>query len=139
MPLVTRMKDYLALWGESSSDKNSRRLPTSVAVIGERIHTGKSEFAKVELTVLPANTFDVVDLVAEKDDLEKLGVGWPDPVIFGLLDGLMNVKPNPIKNVRVVLERVWYHDVDSSRDAFRHAGRDAGRKIIEAIDRPSNR
>jgi hypothetical protein len=135
MPLVIQMKDYLAPW--DSSDKNSRNLPNPITVVGEHIDARKSEFAKVELTVRPSEAFDVVDSVPERPDLEELGVGWPDPVILGLLDILMNAKQGPLRNVRVVLERVWYHDVDSSRDAFRSAGRDAGRKIIEAIDQHS--
>jgi translation elongation factor EF-G len=128
------MKDYLALWGEGSSDEHSRTLPTTITVIGERIHAGKNEFAKVELTVLPATTFNVVDSVPEKSELEKLGVGWPDPVVLGLLDVLLTAAQGPLRNIRVILERVWYHEVDSSQGAFRGAGRDAGRKIIEAID-----
>lgn len=137
MPLASEMKDYLALWGEGSPDKNSRKLPRPITVVGERLHTGKSEFARIQLTVHPASVFEVVDSVLEKDDLDRLGVGWPDPVIFGLLDVLMNLQPDPLRDIRVVLERVWYHEVDSSRDAFRNAGRDAARKVIEAIDEKS--
>lgn len=129
------MKDYLAHWNEGSPEENSKTLPTPITVIGERIHAGKSEFAKIELTVLPAPTFDVVDLVPEKEDLESLGVEWPDPVILGLLDVLMNAAQGPFRNIRVILERVWYHEVDSSKSAFRKAGQDAGYKIIEAIER----
>ena len=130
------MTDYLASW--DSSDKNSRNLPNPITVVGEHVDARKREFAKIELTVRPAEAFDVVDSVPDKADLEKLDVGWPDPVIFGLLDILMNAKQGPVRNVRVVLERVWYHEVDSSRSAFRSAGRDAGRKIIEAIDQRSS-
>jgi hypothetical protein len=129
------MKNYLALWDEGSPDRNSRILTAPITVIGERSHGTKSEFAKVQLTLHPAKTFDVVDCVAEKGELEKLNVGWPDPFIFGLLGVLMNAEPEPLTNVRVTLEQVWYHDVDSSRDAFRNAGRDAGRKIIAAIEK----
>jgi len=89
--------------------------------------------------VHPADAFDVVDSVAEKKELEKLGVGWPDPVIFGLHDALMNAEPNPLRNIRVTLQRAWYHEVDSSRNAFRKAGRDAGLKIIAAIDEKRSR
>jgi translation elongation factor EF-G len=124
------MKDYVALWSEGPPNKKSRILAAPVTVIGEWTHGPKSEFARVQLTVHPADAFDVV---------EKLGVGWPDPLIFGLLDALMNAEPNPLRNVRVILERAWYHDVDSSRNAFRNAGRDAGRKIIAAIDENGSR
>jgi hypothetical protein len=114
-------------------------LLTPITVIGERLHAEENEFAKVHLSVHPAGAFKVVDSVPERSDLEKLGVGWPEPVIFGLLDVLMSAKPHPLRNVRVVLERVWYHEVDSSRNAFRNAGRDAGRKVIEAFlkEKPS--
>jgi hypothetical protein len=76
----------------------------------------------------------VEDTVTERDELERLGVGWPDAIIFGLLDVLMLADSGPLYKLRVVLEKVWYHEIDSSQNAFRHAGRDAGRKIIETIE-----
>jgi hypothetical protein len=129
------MKDYLTLWAEGPSDEGSRTLTAPVTVIGEWTHGPKSEFAKVQLTVQPAKDFDVVDAVKQKNELERLGVGWPDPVILGLLDTLLNADLGPLRNVRVTLEQVWYHELDSTRNAFRNAGRDAGRKIIDALDK----
>jgi hypothetical protein len=131
------MKNYLALWGEGLPDRNSRVLETPITVVGEHVRGTKSEFAKVQLTVRPAESFDVEDCVAEKIALEKLDVGWPDPFTFGILDVLANAGPQPLIDVRVTLEQVWYHDADSSREAFLKAGRDAGRKIIAAVDRQS--
>jgi hypothetical protein len=96
-----------------------------ITVIGERIQGAKSEFAKVRLTLHPAKTFEVEDRVEDKEELEKLNVGWPDSFILGMLDVLMNAEPDPLTEVRVTLERVWYHDADSSREAFRNAGHDA--------------
>jgi len=129
------MKDYLGLWAEGWLNQSSILLAAPISVIGEREkHFGpRWEFAKVQLTAHPAHAFEVVDNVAEKSDLEKLGVGWPDCAIFGLLDVLLLAEPGPWYKVRVVLEEVSYHDVDSSQQAFRHAGRDAGRKILKAI------
>jgi len=92
----------------------------------------------VKLTVRPWDSFEVVDRVAEKNELEKLGVGWPDPAIFGLLDVLMFTKSGPLYKISIVLEEVWYHEVDSSWWAFRHAGRAAGRRIVEAIEEDSH-
>jgi hypothetical protein len=129
------MKDYLTLWAEGPSDEGSRTLTVPVTVIGEWTHGRKSEFAKVQLTVQPAKEFDVVDAVEQKDELERLGVGWPDPVILGSLDTIMRADLGPLTNVRVTLEHVWYHELDSTRNAFRNAGRDAGRKIIDALDK----
>ena len=127
------MKNYLAFWDGEPSDGRSRILAAPVTVIGEWIKGVKSEYGRVQLTVRPAEDFEVVDLVAEKSELETLGVGWPDCVIFGLLDVLMNGDSGPLRNVRVVLEQVWYHDVDSTCNAFRNAGRDAGRRIIATL------
>jgi len=129
------MKDYLTLWVEGPSDEGSRTLTAPVTVIGEWTDGPKSEFAKVQLTVQPAKGFDVVDAVEQKNELEKLGVGWPDPVILGLLDTLMRADLGPLRNVCVTLKHVWDHELDSTRNAFRNAGRDAGRKIIDALDR----
>lgn len=131
------MKDYLRLW-EGWFKQDSILLTKPVSVIGEREkHFGsRSEFARIQLTVEPANAFEVVDNVPEKGALEKLAVAWPDCVILGLLDVLMLTEPGPLYKVRVILELVWYHDLDSTWQAFRHAGRDAGRKIIEAMPRP---
>ncbi len=128
------MKDYLTLWEEGPSDEGSRKLTVPVTVIGEWIRTTNREFARVQLTVQPANEFEVVDSVEQKTELDNLGVQWPDPVILGLLDSLMESNLSPVNNIRVTLELVWYHEVDSTRNAFLNAGRDAGRKIIAAID-----
>jgi hypothetical protein len=47
----------------------------------------------------------------------------------------VNAEPQPLTDIRVTLEQVWYHDTDSTPEAFLKAGRDAGRKIIAAVDR----
>jgi len=70
-----------------------------VTVIGEWNRGANSEFAKVQLTVQAAKDLEVVDSVEQKNELEKLGVEWPDPVILGLLDSLMNTDLGPLKNI----------------------------------------
>jgi translation elongation factor EF-G len=131
------MKDYLSLWAEGlPNQQSSRRLAAPITVLGEWMKQlgARGEFAKVELTVHPSKSFEVIDRVAERSELEKLGVEWPDCAIFGLLDVLMVTKSGPLYKVCVVLEKVWYHEVDSTYQAFRHAGRAAGQKIIERIE-----
>lgn len=134
------MKDFLRLWGEGLPNQPSRLLSASITVVGERMKPfgPKSEFARVKLTVQPSDSFEVIDRVAERNELEKLGVGWPDSAIFGMLDVLMFTKSGPLYKICVVLEEVWYHEVDSSWWAFRHAGRAAGRRIVDAIDDDSH-
>jgi translation elongation factor EF-G len=133
------MKNYFGQWAEGWLKRSSMLPSGPISVIGEREkHFGpKSEFAKVKMTVYPSSAFEIIDATAETVALEKLGVGWPDSAIFGLLDVLMLAEPNPLYKVRIVLEAAWYHDVDSSWNAFRHAGRDAGRKILDRLGQPS--
>lgn len=133
-------KDYLRHWAEELPNQPSRLLSAPITVTGERIKQlgPRAEFAKVKLTILPSGSFEVIDRVAERGELEKLGVGWPDSTIFGLLDVLMFTKSGPLYKICVVLEEVWYHEVDSSWSAFRHAGRAAGRKIVDAIEGDSH-
>jgi translation elongation factor EF-G len=125
------MKNDLALWDEGLPGRNSG-VKTPFTVTGEHVDGKRSEFAKVQLTVGPAQSFVVEDRVAEKMALNQLDIGWPDAVISGLREVLMVAEPQ-IADVRVTLEKVWYHDTDSSREAFRNAGRDAGRKILSVI------
>jgi hypothetical protein len=92
------MKDYLGLWADGWLKRGSMLLSEPISVIGEREkHFGpKSEFAKVKMTIYPSSALEVIDAAAERVDLEKLGVGWPDSAIFGLLDVLMLAEPNPV-------------------------------------------
>jgi hypothetical protein len=127
------MKDYMTLWTEGLPKRSSLTLKAAINVTGERDkHLGpRCEFAKVKLSIQPASTFEVVDSMPEDQELRKLG--YPDWAIFGLLDVLMFADPSPLHKIRVVLEKAEYHRVDSSPIAFLHAGRDAGRKIIESL------
>lgn len=127
----------MKLWASGPPEQKSILLTKPITVLGVRSKQlgPRGEFAKVQITLSPAPSFGVIDDVAERAELERLGVSWPDPVVFGLLDILMLAEPGPLYKVSAVLEMVWYHDVDSSLMAFRHAGRDAGRKVIEDLVR----
>ena len=95
------MKDYLSLWAQGLPDQHSRLLSAPITALGKRIRKlgPRCEFAKVQLTLHPSDLFEVVDSVAERSELEKLGVGWPDCVIFGLLDELMFTEFGPLYKV----------------------------------------
>ena len=130
------MKDYLELWVKDLLQRESMRLQAPITVVGERkkhFATGSDEFAKVEMTVHPASHLEVEDVVPERSELEQLRVRWREFSVFGLLDVLMFADPAPLFKVRVVLEKVWWHHLDSTPNAFRNAGRDAGRKLLEKI------
>lgn len=129
------LKDYLNLWAGGLPERESIQLTTPINVTGTRNKAlgPRGEFAKVQLTLYPAPSFEVVDDSVERAELERLGVGWPDSFIFGLLDILMFAEPGPLYKVCTVLEAAWYHEVDSSFRAFRCAGQDAGRKVVEHL------
>ncbi len=131
------MKDYLTLWGKELQEQYSFPVDRTVIVVGERDrHLGpRWEKAKVQVTVEPATVFEVIDAAPDDKELQKFG--YPDWVVFGPLDVLMVAFSSPVRNVRIILEKAEYDPVDSSAMAFRQAGRDAGRKIIEAL-RKSN-
>ena len=92
------MKDYLRLWAEGLPNQPSRHLSVPITVVGEPIKAfgPRGEFAKVKLIARPSDSFEVVDRVAEKNELENLGVGWPHSAVFGLLDVLMFTKSGPL-------------------------------------------
>ena len=59
----------------------------------------------------------------------------PQCVVFGMLDVVMLAEFGPLYKIRITLDDAAYHEVDSSENAFREAGRNAGRKIIETATR----
>jgi hypothetical protein len=129
------MKDYLGLWNKKLLEQCSFSVDRSVTVVGERDqHLGpRWEKAKVQVTVEPSMVFEVVNAVHDDKELQKFG--YPDWVVFGLLDVLMVAFSAPVRNVRIILEKAEYDPVLSSAMAFRQAGRDAGRKIIQALNK----
>jgi hypothetical protein len=93
-------------------------------------HLGpKWEFARVRVTVEPALHFEVVDATSGNEGAYR--EGYIDWTIFGLLDVLM--VDGPLRKIRLILEEIEIHPIDPYRMAFRNAGRDAGRKILESF------
>jgi hypothetical protein len=127
------VKNYLKLWAEGLLKQKPLPLKSRLNVVGERNqHLGpRWEFAKIQVSIEPASSFEIVDAVPASEELRQLG--YPDWVVLGLLDVLMVAESAPLSGVRITLEKAEHHPVDSSPMAFRQAGRDAGRKIIAAL------
>jgi hypothetical protein len=128
------MKDYTKLWFDRLLRRNTIPIASPLTITGERNkHLGPMfQFASVNLTIESSQDFEVVDNVSANDELRRLG--YPEMVIFGLLDILM-VSDFFVGNVRIVLNEIRYDEIDSSPMALREAGRDAGRKIVESLRR----
>jgi hypothetical protein len=129
-------KSYLELWFETLLKRPSPPLTFVVTVAGEcDKHLGPTwQFARIKVSIEPATRFEVVDLVPNNEELRRSG--YPDWAIFGLLDVLVLSDSFPIDKVRIVLAEADYSAVESSPMAFREAGRESGRKILEGLRSP---
>jgi translation elongation factor EF-G len=131
-----RAMDYLAFWMQTVVSRKSLPLREATQIDGLcNAHLGpRWEFAKITLRAEPWESFDVqVKLGAKQPKFEK--EGYIDAAILGLLDTLLVSGQSPLKDVRVTLLDAEEHEVDSSPNAFRMAGRDAGLKLLAvAID-----
>jgi hypothetical protein len=127
------MKDYIALWleGLPKLHPSSLEFPVSATGVCERHFGGHLAFAKITLRIEPAASFEVVDDLPEDEEFRK--GDYLDWAVFGLLDVLMLAETGPIGAIRVVVTAAEHSRVESSRMAFRWAGRDAGKRIIESI------
>lgn len=126
-------QDFLRMWAEGLLSARPFSVTESMTVVGERnAHLGpRLEYASVQVSVEPSTQFEVTDIAKASEEIRRLG--YPESVILGILDVLMVSLASPIRNIRIVLDEPKYDAIDSSPMAFRQAGRDAGRKIIEAM------
>jgi hypothetical protein len=73
-------------------------------------------------------------------------VHWPSPegdytnaILDGILDELFATEPGPVAGkIHSTLEKIEWHDVDSSAVAFYHAARGAVREILGRDRFPGN-
>lgn len=125
--------DYLNRWAENVISRSSLSLREALEIEGVRnVHLGpRWEFAKIRLRAEPCDHFDArVELGLRQTNFEK--EGYAESAILGVLDVLLVSGQSPLKNVRVILFYAEDHEVDSTPSAFRMAGRDAGKKLLEA-------
>ena len=129
------MKDYVQIWFDHLRRRPQASIPSRIEIVGEYDkHTGPAwPRAAVRMIVEPADAFEVVDEVEETDDLEQFA--HPDYIMFGLLSVLMTASWSPILKIRITLKEVKIDRVETTRMAFEMAGRDAGKKILEATKR----
>jgi len=69
------MRDYLKIWAEELLKRKPIRLKSRILVTGERNqHLGpRFEYAKIQISVEPSATFEVVDKIPANEELQKLG------------------------------------------------------------------
>jgi hypothetical protein len=130
------MNDRLSMWDDENDDSGQRLRPFSspITIVARHVQRSPDEFAEVELTAYPAATFSTEDSISCRAELLKLDVDWPNSFISGLMEALTDVEKLAPVGARIVLTHAAYHDIDSTRNAFRAAGFKAGRKILEEIN-----
>ena len=124
--------DYLTLWKENVVTRTSMSLrePTEIEGLCDANLGPRWEFAKIRLRAEPSDRFEArVELGSKRIKFEK--EGYSESAILGVLDALLVSGQSPLRNVRVTLVDAEDHEVDSSPNAFRLAGREAGKKLLE--------
>lgn len=126
------MSTYLERWARDAVSRQSLPLARSVHVEGVRIaHLGpRMESARVEFLLEPAQEFEVA---VELPPLGAEQAHFVESAIFGFLDVVLLAEPRPYKDMKLRVLGVDVDPVSSSLIAFRLAGRDAGRKFLDAV------
>jgi hypothetical protein len=131
--------NYLEKWTESLLLGRSQPLTRTVRVEGVRkAHLGpRMDFAQVEFVVESADGFEVsIEVQNLEVNLEQRS--FIDSAILGFLDVVMLAEPFPLKNIKLRVVGADFDPVSSNSMAFRLAGREAARKLLDEI-RPGAR
>jgi hypothetical protein len=120
----------LEAWFRDLVDRRSAKLPQTLRVEGVReAHLGpRCEYGRVIVEAEPSAQFTV------SVPAGPLPVGGDDFVraaVMGVLDIVLTADPFPLRDFALRIVEIHPHPVDSSVMAFRRAGRDAGRKLLE--------
>lgn len=129
--------NYLTMWTMNVLSRQSHKISKSIYVEGVRdVYTGgRLDKAKVGFLIEPSGEF-VVSINVDSPYLSVLQqYNMLDAGIFGLLDILLVGSDYPLTKIKLTLNKIDYDPVASSQMAFRLAGRDAGRKVIDMITR----
>jgi len=131
--MASAIMNYLEKWLHDLATRQSEAISKTVRVVGvrDKILGPRSDFARIEVICEPASKLEVVFDVPNATELEQ--EGYLEWATLGLLDVLMTGNTYPLRNVRLTIKAAEVHPIHSNQMAFRHAGRDAGRQILEAL------
>jgi hypothetical protein len=121
-------------WGESFLSGSAAKLLSRVELEAHSIkQVCSGHYARLEFTAEPSETFKVT---FDKPDhvVGRYRFDFRDEAVFGMLDVLTMAESLPLRGVHIRINKMDIHPVDSKANAFRMAGRIAGRKILEAAE-----
>ncbi len=132
------MTPDLEEWLNNTRARRRASIPFPVRVVGEYDkHLGpRWAYARIEISAQPWDRWEVAVSLSEDDRVEMEKDGWLNEAILGVLDVLITEPTLPAVNTRLDILAVKHDPMDSSRHAFRMAGRDAGHKILSDAQAP---
>ena len=125
--------NYIEKWASDLVQRQSMPLRKVVRVEGvrEKILGPRSDYAKIDVLCEPAEDFVVrFDLPNQQEAQEH---GYLDWAVLGMLDVLMTESTYPLRHVRLTIKGAEVDPIKSNQMAFRHAGRDAAKKVFVAL------
>jgi len=127
------MKTYLEKWADDLLSRQSDAVtkPGCVEGVRDKALGPRSDYALVIIRFEACNSFHVECDCENRSELEACG--YFDSIVFGLLDVLMTASAYPVRNISLRIDRAEIDPIHSSQMAFRLAGRDAGRKIVDLL------
>lgn len=128
------MKSHIEQWTENLASRQPAAVVTSGRVEGvrDKVLGPRSDFARIVVAFEPSDTLVVECSASNSRELES--DGYFESAVFGLLDALMTTAAYPVRNIRLNIVEAEIHPIHANQMAFRWAGRDAGRKIVEALN-----
>jgi hypothetical protein len=133
--------DILEEWAASAVHMiRTSSVPIRADVIakgGYERHWDPPQFARIEIGAAPSEWFQV-EVALDREILTAMEQnGFLKEAIFGVMDVLIAAQPAPILRITLRISGAELGPF-STQHAFRMAGRDAGRRLVEAAQRETD-
>jgi hypothetical protein len=127
--------DEISLWADHLATRRSTNLPRTFEVTGVRRKAlgPRLDIAEVSLLVEPADHLEK-RIAIEGIALSPEQRDFLDWALLGFLDVVLTAGINPLRAVRVTVTNALFDPIHANVTAFQLAGRDAGRKLLAALD-----
>ena len=128
------MKNYIQNWYDKLNSRTSIRIKHTSVVEGiSDKHLGpRIEYAKVVFECTPSDEFEV-DFGKFQSRTNEFELLFLEAAISGFIDIAMLNEPHPLRCVHLKIVHVDFDEMNASEIAFRHAGQDAAKKVLESM------
>lgn len=92
---------------------------------------GRTIFAGVGMEISPSDQLSFSTDLSEEEQLIIGNAEYFESICMGVLDVLLVQPPIPVKRFACRIDKIEYHEIDSSPRAFRLAARDAAEKFLK--------